>query len=279
MTVPLFIPVTPAAMLAAVACVIAGGPWFADGLRALRQRRALALLRASVDAPAGEGPATARGAVVLASPLFAPLSGRPCAGYVLEVSSLSTALVGRVSDTRAFRLATRDGLAEVAGAEALWDLCVGTECTISSVSELSSNLTVLLASTPELRWLVARGGPLVLRERALLAGASAIVLGVATRLAAPAMVQTFELARTGTDDGAWGADTHASMASTPATPVWSIGPAEPFERCIVSDGAPDAGRFAPPAWRLLGTVLGPALSLAGLLMLAEAAGHVLDGGL
>jgi len=29
---------------------------------------------------------------------------------------------------------------------------------------------------------------------------------------------------------------------------------------------------------LLGTVLGPALSLAGLLVLAEAAGHVLDGG-
>lgn len=279
MTIPFFVPVTPAAMLAAVGCVIAGGPWFADGLRALRQRRALAELRAGGDTSLGEGPVTARGTVVLASPLFAPLSGRACAGYVLEVGSLSTTLVGRVSDTRAFRLATRDGLAEVEGADARWDLCVGTECTIGSVSELSENLTGLLASTAELRWLVERGGPLVLRERALLAGANAIVLGVATRLAAPAMVVTSELARTGTDDGAWVASSHASMASAPATSAWSIGPAEPFERCIVSDGAPDAGRFAPPAWRLLGTVLGPALSLVGLLMLAEAAGHVLDGGL
>jgi hypothetical protein len=279
MTSPLFVPVTPAAMLAAVGCVIAGGPWFADGLRALRQRRALAELRAGRDTPLGEGPVTARGAVVLASPLFAPLSGRPCAGYVLELASLSTALVGRVSDTRAFRLATSEGIAEIDAAGARWDLSVSMERTIDSVSELSENLVGQLSSTPEMCWLVQRGGPLVLRERALLAGATAVVLGVARHLSVPMTVHTVELERTGTDDASWIVNVNASAAASSATPAWSIGAAEPFEHCIVSDGAPDSGPVPPKAWRLLGAVLGPVLSLAGLLMLAEAAGHVLDGGL
>lgn len=265
-------------MLAAVACVIAGGPWFVDGLRALRQRRALAGLRAGEDAPLREGAVTARGYVVLASPLFAPLSGRPCAGYVLEVGSALTRMVGRVSDTRAFRLATRDGLADVDAVAGIWDVAVGTERHVDSVAELSENLKVLLASTPELRWLVAHGGPLVLRERALLAGSVALVLGVATSLAAPAVAQAGEFLRTGTDDGAWIVNSTATAAAAPATPAWGIGAGDLFERCIVSDGAPDSGRFAPPAWRLLGTVLGPALSLAGLLLLAQAAGRALDGG-
>jgi hypothetical protein len=264
-------------MVAAVACVIAGGPWFADGLRALRQRRALAGLRAGEDAPLREGAVTARGYVVLASPLFSPLSGRPCAGYVLEVGSALTRMVGRVSDTRAFRLATRDGLAEIDAAAGVWDLAVGTEREVGSVSELSENLRILLGSTPELRWLVAHGGPLVLRERALLAGSVALVLGVATSLAVPAVAEAGELVRTGTDDGAWTVKAAAASAA-PAAPAWGIGAGDLFERCIVSDGAPDSGRFAPPAWRLAGTVLGPALSLAGLLVLAEAAGRALDGG-
>jgi hypothetical protein len=279
MTIPLFVPVTPAAMLAAVGCVIAGGPWFADGLRALRQRRALAELRAGSDTPLGEGPVTARGAVVLASPLFAPLSGRPCAGYVLELASLTTSLVGRVSDTRAFRLATSEGVADVDAAGARWELSVSMERTIGSVSELSENLAIKLGSTPELRWLVQRGGPLVLRERALLAGAPAVVLGVATHVAVPMTVHTVEMERTGTDDASWIVNAHASAAPSAATAAWSIGAAEPFEHCIVSDGAPDSGPRPPAAWRLLGTVFGPALSLAGLLMLAQAAGHALDGGL
>jgi hypothetical protein len=280
MTVPFFVPVTPAAMLAAVGCVIAGGPWFADGLRALRQRRALAELRAGRDTPLGEGPVTARGTVVLASPLFAPLSGRPCAGYELELGSLSTTLVGRVSDTRAFRLATPDGIAEIDAAGGRWELSVSMERTIGSVSELSENLAIQLSSTPELRWLVQRGGPLVLRERALLAGAPAVVLGVAKPVTVPMLVHTTaELERTGTDDSAWIVNAPASAAPSSATPSWSIGAAEPFGHCIVCDGAPDSGPVAPAAWRLLGTVLGPALSLAGLLMLAEAAGHALDGGL
>jgi hypothetical protein len=58
-----------------------------------------------------------------------------------------------------------------------------------------------------------------------------------------------------------------------------VGASESFERCVVSDRDPDPARLAPPAWRLLGTVGGPLLSLAGLLVLAEAAGHVLDGGM
>ena len=265
-------------MLAAVACVIAGGPWFADGLRALRQRRALAALRSGADARLREGPVTVRGIVVLDSPLFAPLSGRPCAGYMLEVGSTPATMLGRVSDTRAFRLATRDGIAEVEAADGLWEMAISSERTVGSVSELSENLRVLLASTPELRWLVAHGGPLVLRERALLAGSVAVVLGVATALAVPALAEPMAFARTGTDDSAWIVNAPGATAPASTTPAWCIGAGEPFEHCVVSDGAPETWRFAPPAWRLLGTVLGPTLSLAGLLMLAEAAGRVLDGG-
>jgi hypothetical protein len=277
MAVPLLIPVTPAAMLAAVACVVAGGPWFADGLRALRQRRALAAMRAGADAPLHEGAVTVRGNVVLASPLFAPLSGRPCAGYVLEVGSTKTTLVGRVSNTRAFHLATRGGLAEIEAEDGLWHLGIGTERTAGSVSELSENLQVLLASTPELRWLVAFGGPLVLRERALFAGTEVAVLGVASRIAVPNAPGVLSLVRTGTDDASWSEGARGGSSSS-GEPTWVVGPAEPFEHCVVSDGSPESGRFAPPAWRLLGTVLGPALSLAGLVILAEAAGRVLDGG-
>ena len=281
MAAPLLIPVNPAVMIAAVACVIAGGPWFADGLRALRQRRALAALRSGAVDGLREGPVTIRGTVVLDSPLFAPLSGRPCAGYMLEVGSTSTTMLGRVSDTRAFRLATRDGIAEVEAAAGQWEMAIRSERTVGSAAELSENLRVLLASTPELRWLVAHGGPLVLRERALLAGSVAVVLGVATALAAPAiaLAEPIVLARTGTDDSAWIVNAPGAMAPASATPAWRISEGEPFEHCIVSDGAPETWRFSPPAWRLLGTVLGPALSLAGLLVLAEAAGRVLDGGL
>ena len=136
----------------------------------------------------------------------------------------------------------------------------------------------LLRSTPELRWLVARGGPLVLRERALFAGASAVVLGMASRLAAAELTAAEVLQRTGTDDVSWSTTVDAGAAGMAEAPAWMIGPEEPFERCIVSDGGSEPARFAPPAWRLLGAVLGPALSLAGLIELARAAGQALDGG-
>ena len=75
----------PAGMLTAGACVVAGGPWFADGLRAVRHRRLFAALRRRRNDGLREGLVLAHGRVELESPLFAPLSQRPCAGFVLEV--------------------------------------------------------------------------------------------------------------------------------------------------------------------------------------------------
>ena len=269
-----FIPASPAAMLAAAACVIAGGPWFADGLRALRRRRALLALTAQDGRGLHEGTVLAHGVVGLESPLFAPLSARPCAGFVLELRSPRAGMVGRVSETRSFRLATPEGVALVEAKGARWDLKITEERTIGSSRELSENVATLLSRTPETRWLVARGGDLVLTERALHAGARAGVLGTARRTMAQAVAPSAQLARTGTN----GPD-YVVEAGVAATPTWTVGVSEALDPCVVSDRDPSPAALAPSVWRTLGAVLGPALALAGLLQLAHAAGESHLGGL
>ena len=275
MAAPLhMLPATPAGMLAAVSCVIAGGPWFADGVRALRSRRALVALRARSVGPLREGLLVVRGRVSLESPLFAPLSARPCAGYVLEARFEDGPLAGAVHEQRDFRLETAEGSAHVDGARASWQLASHFEREFASPAELSENLSALLERSPELRWLKAAGRPIVLTERAVLSGAEVCVLGVAERLRGGVAAESVELARTGTDDAAF----VMSVPAGESAPAWRLGTDELLERCVVSDRAPEPGALAPPAWRALGAIGGPSLLLLGLMALAHAAAPLLEGG-
>jgi len=267
----LLVPDSPAAMLAAVACVIAGGPWFADGVRALRRRRALRSLEGRAGLRLRDGAVVTHGVVGLESPLFAPLSARPCAGFVLEVRSPHFTMAGRVRESRAFRLATPDGVAVVDAPAAEWDLRATSERTFGSPSELSENLLGLLSRTAETRWLLARGGELVMTERALFAGAEAGVLGSARRTFVAA--EAAELARTGTDDVSGPAEAAETVPTS-----WTIGASDALETFVVSDRDPSPASLAPPAWRTAGAALGPVLALAGMLELAQVAGRAGLGG-
>ncbi len=273
MATSLLVPVSPAAMLAAVACVVAGGPWFADGLRSWRARRWLLALPAEPATALAAGAGAARGAVVLESPLFTPLSARPCAGFELELIGDDHAVAGRVRESRAFRLATESGLALVADEHARWELAVTAERAYDSAADLSENLRALFARAPETRWQLSRPGRVLVRERALFAGHEACVIGEVQRLEdADAGAADVERLRTGTD-GAW----TVAAAPTEHEPAWRIEPAEALERCIVCDAPREPRSFAPPAWRAGGALLGPALSLAGLLVLVHAVGRSAEG--
>jgi hypothetical protein len=266
-----FLSFSPASTVLAVACVVVGGPWFADGLRTLRARRALRALPPEAGRELHSGPLHVHGLVRLESPMFAPLSGRPCARWELHVRDQRGLFVGRISEERDFLLETESGAAQVtAGAD--WRLAITDERTYGSAAELSENLSALLERAPELRWLKSRGCGVMIVERALYAGAEAHVLGSGLRGAVQWHERT-ELVRTGTDDVAW----EESLVE-PVT-EWHIGPCNDLDHCIVSDRVLTPRRLAPPAWRANGAILGPALALAGLLELAEAAGRNLGGGM
>jgi hypothetical protein len=53
--------------------------------------------------------------------------------------------------------------------------------------------------------------------------------------------------------------------------------ADPLDLRVVATGEFDPAALAPPAWRELGALLGPLLSLAGLMYLAHAARATLGG--
>src|SRR5690242_21630680 len=114
------IPVTVASVLAATAGVVAGGPLFADGLRTLRLRRALARLVERPLTPDASGLVLVGGRVALESPLFSPLAGRPCAGYVLDVRGEGTRVGARIESRRDFRLVADGASARVRPGEARW---------------------------------------------------------------------------------------------------------------------------------------------------------------
>jgi len=273
MAAPFLISQSPAGMLAAMACVIAGGPWFADGLRALRLRRLLGSLARRPDEALRPGFGLARGRVALDRPLVAPLSGRPCAGFDLEVRAENAAHASRVQERRAFRLVTPDGDVAVDAPAARWDLAAGLELRVGSPDELSETVSRLLERSPELRWLKARGGPLLLSERALAAGTEACVVGERVLAADSQVIAEPELARTGTDDRPVSISREAG-----APAAWAIRPSGELELCVVCDRTPSPARLAPPAWRLLGVALGPALALLGLLVLADAAAPYVSRG-
>src|SRR5438477_9173993 len=72
--------------VALAALTVAGGaPVFGDALRALRLRRHLAALSERPLVGSTTGFVHTRGRVALDTPLFSPLSNRPCAGFQLEL--------------------------------------------------------------------------------------------------------------------------------------------------------------------------------------------------
>lgn len=258
----------PSGAVVALACIVAGGPLFAAGLRAWRARFALDRLRADADGALAPGLQLVHGPVALDGPMFAPLSGRPCAGFTLEVRDESGALAGTLHEGRAFTLRTFAGDVRVeAGAE--WRVAITDERTFGSGAELTERLSAMLAQVPELRWRMQRGRPLILMERALVAGRDAWVVGCLA-LEAPVYRAGAEVARTGTGD--------EEPLPEGGDAEWCAGAGPEFDRAIVSDRRPEPRDLAPASWKVAGVALGPALALGGLLHLAQVLGTSMGGG-
>ncbi len=273
--VPLFeIPVSAAGLALAAASVVAGAPWFADGLRSLRARRALSALRPEAMAQAASGLCELHGRVELESPLFSPLSARPCAGYLLEVRGVGTRIGGSVSEVRPFRLIEGEERVHVDTESVTWQLAVTAEREVAPGAAIPERIRTLMDSNGELRWLRASGGALQLVERALCAGTECSILGELRQERVVTYSETAWVAGTGTDGQAVHA---ASIPVTDANLHRRMVPSDLLERIVVADGALDAAQLAPPLWRVSGALLGPALALAGLVYLAHAADRVFAG--
>jgi len=257
--------------LVAAVAVVAGGPLFATGLAALRGRRAARALTPSSLTPASRGPVLVRGRVQLESPLFAPLSQRACAGFVLEMAAADAAVSGRVQERRAFRLVTDGGDAHVAAEAAQWAPGVTDSRDIARGEVLPTRLEQLLDTVPEARWLRSRGA-MRLTERALLPTAEVWVAGVVRRARPAESAVERVLAATGTDD----ATAVIIEAAGHAEPEWWIedGDALPVR---VSEVPPVAAQLAPPAWQVGLALAGPMVSLLGLLYLAQALDQRMGG--
>ncbi len=267
MDLTLFTHPTAGGLAGAVGAIVAGAPLFSDGLRALRLRRRLRRLRAA--SAGGEGFRHLEGTVALESPLFAPLSARPCASFRLELRAEGAPIARTVGDERSFRLVTPEGLAHVEADGVRWDLPRTAERELAAGDLLTGTLTRLLERAPEaLAWRRA-GGRLRLVERALVAGSACHVVGHARSVRAEvarAGVETV-LLRTGTDD----VPEPVSFAPPDSGPELWVGPDGLVDFTLVSDREPAAGDLAVSRWRTLGLLAGPVLSLFGLLYLAAAA--------
>src|SRR5436190_18636163 len=124
------LPVTALGRLAATAGVVAGGPMFVAGRRALRLRRMLRSLRETPLAADAAGWVLVRGRVALASPMFAPISGKRCAGYELEVCGERSRVGGVVAERRPFQLECGEHTASVSPDGAQWRTPVTGERTL-----------------------------------------------------------------------------------------------------------------------------------------------------
>lgn len=271
---PLFeVPVSAAGLLLAAASVVAGAPWFADGLRCLRARRALAGVRPESFAAAPRGLAELRGRVELESPLFSPLSARPCAGYVLEVRGVGTRIGGEVSEVRPFRLADGEVRARIEAATVAWQLGVTAEREVAAGASIPERIRALIDRHPDLRWLRAQGGALRLVERALCSGVECHVLGELRQMRVSSDRSEVVTARTGTDDGFTSSTVRTVEVSVSSRVIAS----DLLDRLVIADRDVDVTRLAPAAWRTSGALLGPSLCLAGLVYLAHAADVLLAG--
>lgn len=264
---------TPAGSALAAALVVAGAPLFSAGLRALKLRRHLLSLDERPLAEAPTGFVLVRGRVALDSPLVGPLSGRPCAGFRLEVRRGAT-VVARIEERRSFRLVAGDITARVLAGEGAWDVGVVAERPCAPGDSLTENLNALLASAPEAVMLRRAGVALTLVERSLVASHECFVIGQARHARPFELAAEMELACTGTDPVAIPVSSR-SWAHEPDLWIAADGHLE-FLR--VSDRLPEPGGCVMPGWRAVGVVLGPLLSLGGLLYLAHAADRLRAAG-
>jgi hypothetical protein len=266
-------PTVGGSALAALA-IATGAPWFGDGLRALRLRREFAALRETSIADAPSGLAQVRGEVLLESPMFAPLSGRPCAGFRLEVFVAGAPQAAVIDVRRPFRIRQGEDIARVFAEHGRWTLDVTGERAIAAGEALGTQLEALLATTAESRWARGLGRDLRLVERALLAGATCHVVGQVREVHAYEQPAEIEWARTGTDDRV-ALDT-SSRASY--EPVYWIDEGGHLEFTWVSNHGPEPQDLRISTLRLIGLALGPVLGLGGLLYLASAADRLRELG-
>jgi hypothetical protein len=263
------LPLTPGGVIVAVACVFAGLPLFARGRRAWRLRRALASLRETPLTEQARGLVRVSGRAVLESPLFGPLSGRPCAGFELAVRGIGSAVGGVVQERRAFRLESGEASALVRPEHADWHLPVTGRRTLERGQAPSERLLALLDSCAELRWLRGRGVALELVERSLEAGHAVSVLGVARVERVLAAAPAGELAATGTDGGGFTAP-RLFPGPEVETVELALEADEPLERVQVHADPPGRPLAAPSLGVASLALAGPALALAGLAYLAWA---------
>jgi hypothetical protein len=266
-------------LLCAAAAVAAGAPIFARGLRAFKLRQYLEGLHSAAIADASEGLVHLHGRVSLEHPLRAPISGVPCAGFRLEARTLDSARFERVDEVRRFSIEDDCYAARVVEDPAMWEVQITGQREIKAGDPVSAQLMALIQRMPEPAWARSAGATLQVVERALITGAECHVVGFVRH--APPMAAVAELPveaaaeavwlRTGTDNESWSvvadAGNDTGVAHAPA--LW-IGRGEHVEFLLVSDAAPEAARLTPPLWKTLGTIIGPILSLSGLLILARA---------
>lgn len=261
---------TPAGLALAALAVVAGAPLFSDGLRALRARRNLARLARLRLADGAEGLGLVSGRVALESPLFAPLSAKPCAGYQLALRAVGLPLQRTLEVRRPFVLVEGGLRAEVAD-EGAWTLAATAEREVAATEPLSEGLAHLLAQVPEALWWRRSGGTLRLTEHALFAGAEVHVVGHVGRLrrfgAAPEV--EVELLRTGTGGVV---EVVATLMDDPGEGRTITG--GDAEWMHVFGRASDAAALTVPVRRIAGVALGPLLSLLGMVYLASAADYL-----
>ncbi len=176
---------------------------------------------------------------------------------------------GVVRDLRQFRLEGELASALVSPVNSEWHLPVTGRRIVAAGEKLPERLRTLLESRAEIRWLLERGVALEVVERSLCAGAEVSVLAMAQTERAQAFMVEEELAATGTD-GAFSGP-RLVPGPDPEGPQLKLVSGSDLERGHVFADPADARHEGPPAWQVLLLFLGPALSFAGLLYLAQLA--------
>jgi hypothetical protein len=312
----IFIQPTIAGAAFAALAVAGGAPLFSDGLRTFRLRRQFQNLD---ERPLDEEPVGfvhTSGRVLLDSPLFSPLTGKPCAGFRLDVEGSGAARSTLVEERRAFRLVSGETSARVMAASGRWVVSETGRREVEPDEVLSENLEALIKRSVECTLLRQRHAPIVLVEHALFSGAESHVVGYARHARPYELPPELELMRTGTDDVVQmvagrtreAADLEPEIEAPPDD-VPSAGPSRkgisrgPFgiERrtpgrpfpgdvdlwmdggglldfVLISDAPPATEQLTVSRWRQLGILLGPAISLSGLIYLAHAADQLRSQG-
>jgi hypothetical protein len=163
-------------------------------------------------------------------------------------------------------------MARVVEEGADWRVGVTAEREVAASTPLSESLNQLLERIPELGWWRRSGGTIVITEHALCAEAACHVVGTVRSGRSFDAQSELELLRTGTDDVR--ATVGGSAAGALAEPDLWINAGEHLDYLLVSDQPPAPTQLAMPVRRTIGVLLGPALSMMGLLYLASAVDYL-----